>query len=49
MAIASVCYIVAVILCVLACFGVATPRLSLGWAGVAFIALGLLLSGGLLR
>lgn len=50
MSIAAVCYIVAVILCALACFGVGNPRFALGWAGTAFLALGLLLGGaGIIR
>jgi hypothetical protein len=49
MSIASVCLIVAVILCALACFGVGSPRFALGWGGVAFVALGLLLGSGIVH
>jgi hypothetical protein len=49
MTIASVCFIIAVILCALATFNVAVPRISLGWAGVAFLALGFLLNSGMIR
>lgn len=44
MNIGSVCLIVAVILCALACFNVGSPKFQLGWGGVAFLALGILLS-----
>lgn len=49
MSIASVCFIVAVILSALACFGVGAPRFALGWGGLAFVALGLLLGSGIIR
>lgn len=49
MTIASICFIVAVILCALACFRVGSPRFNLGWGGVAFLTLGLLLSGGVIH
>jgi hypothetical protein len=41
-----ICYIAAVILCLLACFNVGHPRFSLGWAGVACLALGMALNMG---
>ena len=45
MTISTLCFIAAVILAGLAAFGVASPRFSLGWAAVAFIALGHTLAG----
>ena len=44
-----ICYILAVVLAALAAGGVAAPRFSLGWAAVAFLALGEALSNGLIR
>lgn len=49
MSISLICYLIAAILAALATFNVATPRFSLGWAAIFFIALGLLLGAGFLR
>lgn len=45
MTISTLCFIAAVILAGLASFGVASPKFSLGWGAVAFIALGHTLAG----
>lgn len=47
--IVAILFIVAFILALLAAIGVAHPRFNLGWAAIAFMALALAISNGLMR
>jgi hypothetical protein len=49
MTIAAIFLIAAVILCALAGFGVGAPRFTLGWFGVACLAMAFVLNSGLVH